>query len=253
MNEDVYNWRPHWDYGVAVGMELVAGVRNYRAVGVLPEHPGSDAMLDLAPQATELAPEIALPVLVGEALEIVSDSPADTGTVSIEGLGPDGALVPTFTVDLNGETPVPLGILSRINGAASVGGAGFDGQLTIQNAGGTVFGVLREEDQQLNQALYTVPAGWRGHVGTLGVSMLKPSGTETGIALFIRVKAAGAIKWARPFPFGMQRSGASAVRFENVFPQSVPLGPFDIKISASASSAGASVAGFITGERLRAS
>ncbi len=239
-----FTFKPEMDFPVAAALGLVSGVDNYSTFGV-----ASNLAASTPKDLTKLpVTEIPLPANAGEALEIVSDNIGDTAFIEVSALGPNAEYLEPFTVQLNGTTPVPLpGLISRINGADSVDPVGFDGNVNIQQAGaGTVFATLDPADQQLNQALYTVPAGRNWVVGNLIGTMQKSGGSDTDVVINVLFKAFAQAKYRRAFGFGLQRSGDTSVEFNNKYP-SVPEGPVDIKLRAESSSAGASVAGWISG------
>lgn len=239
-----FQFKPEMDFPIAAAMGLVSGVDNYSSFGV-----ANGLAADVEKDLTKLpVNDIPLPANAGEALEIVSDNVGDTAFIEISALGPNAEYLEPFTVQLNGTTPVALpGLISRINGADSVDPDGFDGNVNIQQAGaGTVFATLDPADQQLNQGIYSVPAGRKWVVGNLIGTMQKSSGTDTDVAIGVLFKGFDQTKFRRAFSFGLQRSGDTSVEFNNKYP-SVPDGPVDIKLRAVSSSAGTDVAGWISG------
>lgn len=234
------------DFPMAVALGLVKNVSAFKVFGV-----AESLETDIEKDLTNLpVNEIPLPANAGEALEIVSDNIGDTSTILIRALGPDAEELdpPLFQVVLNGTTPVPIpGLISRINGAGCISDVGFDGTVDIRQAGaGTVFARIEETNQQLNQGLYTIPAGHKWALATLIGTMQKSGGTDTDVVPNVLFKAITQQKWRRAFGFGLQRSGDTSVEFNNKYPES-GTGPTDVKISATSSSAGAAVAGRITG------
>lgn len=233
------------DPEIAIGLGIIDGVTNWNMFGAF-----TNLQQDVERDLTWLPVNtIPLPALTGESLEIVSTDPADIGTeIEINALGPGAEYLAPFTVQLNGTTPVPLpDLISRINQADSVDDDGFAGTVNVQGAGGgTVFATLRPEDQQMNQALFTVPAGSKWSVAVLIATMLRSQGTENEVRVSLLFKPCTATKWRRPFSFGAQRSGDSAVDLHNRYP-TIASGPVDIKLTAVASVNGTAIAGWCSG------
>lgn len=232
------NFQILYDPALAIGAGLVNGVHQHNIFGAV-----VGLVADTEKDITSLpVVSIPLPANAGEALEIVSDDPADTAFIQIGALGPDGAAMPLITVQLNGTTAVPLGVLSRINSAASVDLAGFDGDLSIQQAGGgTVFALVLEANQQLNQGQRSVASGKTWAVGNLVGTMQKSLGADTDCVLIVKFKGFSQTKWRRAFGFGLQRSGSTSIEFNNKYPD-MNDGPADIKVSAIATVTGTDVA-----------
>lgn len=234
------------DAEIAIGLGTVDGVSNWFMFGAF-----NNFQQDVERDLTWLpvTSSIPLPAIAGESLEIVSSDAADVGTViEIDALGPDAVELETFTVELNGTTPVALpGSISRINQADSVDPDGFAGTVTIRGAGGgTAYALMRPEDQQMNQALYTVPTGKKWNVALLIATIQRSQGSDNDARVSVRFKGVNQTRWRRPFTFGAQRSGNSSVDLHNRYP-TMANGPVDIKLSAVSSVNGTSVSGWASG------
>lgn len=231
---------------LSAGLGFIENQRNFRIFGVrenLPTSVGQDLSL-------LVAGTIPLPPSAGTEMQIVSTDPADTAIILLELLGPGGEYLDPFPVALNGTTPVPIpgGPFSRINNAQSIDAGGFSGSVYIESLGGaTRYAAMAAADQRLNQALYTIPKDHRADISVIIGSMIKASGTETVVVLDLRLKGLDDQRYQRPFRFGLQRGGSSSVTFQNLDPANPPSGPTDVKFTATASSADASVQGTILG------
>jgi len=221
------------DFAAAAGFGFVDGVKTFNFTG-LGTIDTADTDIDLSNLATNIIP---LPLNAGESLEIVSSDPADSDTVVVNLITPNGESVVDVPVILTGTTPVVIpGNFSRINDVTSIGVAGFDGTLTVRQAtGGTIFAVVLPQNQQLFQGHYTIPVGKKFLVKALIASMVKATGTETGVKVSLLLKRFDQAKYMLIFGFGLQRSGNSAINFVNDYPESAD-SPYDIKIQVNATS-----------------
>lgn len=246
-----YSLSPKGDLEIAAGLGIVEGVETFSMYGAV-DDPAAGVLTDVAIDIAGV--EVALPDFAGESLEIVSSDPADTATMALTGLGPNGKkLAADTTVVLNGATPVAIpGLFSRVNFLTCASDEGIAGDVQVRRVGGTpVYITATEEAQQSQQALFSVPAGWKAQVTTLVGSMQKSQGVDTDAVIVAQLKGATQQKWRRPFAFGMQRSGNTATIFDNRIPSTIE-GPADIKLSTQASAAGAVVSGWISGLITRA-
>ena len=259
MTRSLYN--PMSNFPTSAGLGLISGCRPFHLYGE-----ANNLVKDIEFDITRLPGNvISLPDAAGELLEIVSDDPLDIGDrILIEALKGGGeafeididdaisvprafSLTRSSLFTLNGTTPVlfPENV-SRINSAQSIG-IGFNGTLSIQQAGGgIVFGKLFPEDQQMNQAFFTVPAKTMGIVGNLIGSLIKPAGDGTVVKMSVVAKGMLQTKYRRGFGYGLHKDGANAVQFHSDFPEALP-GPLDIKITAETSQIGASVTAWLSG------
>jgi len=233
------------DVPAAIGLGLIKEANQYEVFGA---RTGliSGVEEDISFLAADTIP---LPSNSGQQLEVVSTDAADTQLIEFEALGPGAVVIPNFSVNLNGTTPVllPEALISRINEMENADLTPFLGTVNIQAAGaGAIFGTMRPEDQQMNQCMYTVPAGRRWLIKRLIGTLQRSTGTENDLTLSILFKKFDGTAWRRPFAFGLQRSGDSSFDIENDYP-SVGAGPVDIKLTARSSVAGADVSGRING------
>jgi len=229
----------------AIGLGLVKGVNDY---GVYGSRAGIDA--DTETDISQLAAAVVpLPANAGQQLEIVSSNAADTQVIQLELLGPGAVYLDPITVQLNGTTPVLLSaaLVSRINDGRNISATPFIGQLNIRaQGGGTVFETLIALDQEINTARFTVPAGRKWLVKRLIGTMERSAGSETSVSISLLVKQFDSTTWLRLFSFGLQRSGASSISFENDYP-AVRSGPVDIRLTAQATAANTKVSTWVSG------
>lgn len=238
-------------FDIAVGLGLIEGVNQFSTQGFSLELAADiDTDIGLIPGIVPVGgeAEIPFPDNAGEAMEVVSDDPTDTGNIEITALGPNGSFLEPIILQLNGITAVPIpGLISRINFGRNLHPAGFNGTINIQGVGGgTIFSNMLETYQSTMQVRYTVPAGKKGLLKTAVGSMRKQGGTDVAVSMLIHVKPFTFDKWYHPFGFGLQRSGATTIKLENAYPDAI-IGPFDIGMSANAGAVGIEAAGRIAG------
>jgi len=200
-----------------------------------------------------------LPSNDGEVIEIVNTDAGNAGAVIVvDALDADFKPI-VCTVNVTADlVAFPLkdpltgenAILTRINSAKNYGERG-DGALVAdmvirsQVTPANIFGTVRAEAvQEMQQAVFTVPAGVKATVTSILLSLAKASGTETSVDF--RLFGAGVNRvFRRVFKFGLQRSGTSTAPLVNNI-QNTFDGPVDLFLSAESTSTGASVAGRIT-------
>lgn len=237
------------DFPVAVALGNVENVTPFSLNGNKVDAP-NDVIIDVAAIATAVSPFIPLPSNNGESIEIVSDNVADIDVIEFEVLGPNGVLIPNIQITLTGTTPVVLpGLISRINTARSIGINGYEGTLTIKQAGaGTIiFALMGPLDQQLNQALRSTPAGFKMIIKSFISAIHKPfDGTSAESDVWILAKRFEQIKFRRVFPTGLQSQGGSVISLENFYPEGFT-GAWDIKIQAKTSTSVADISARING------
>jgi hypothetical protein len=239
----VFNIRD--DAPAAIGLGLLKNVRPFDVFGVR-----SGLTADVEEDISRLAAAvIPLPSNAGQQLEVVSTDPTDTQLIEFETLGPGAVNLPRFRVNLNGTTPVllPEALVSRINEVENVDLTPFLGTVNIQaQGGGTIFGLMRPQDQQMNQAMFTVRSDKKWLIKKLIGTLQRSTGTENDVTLSILFKQFDGTAWRRPFSFGLQRSGSSSIAFDNSYPN-VTDGPVDIKMTARSTVAGATASAWING------
>lgn len=156
-----------------------------------------------------------------ESWEIVSGSANDTAagtgaqTVSLTTL--DTNYVETVqTITLNGLTAVPIPGNCRFINAGRIATAGSGGigasDLTIRLAGGGATRAIINADGLLNQAKYTVPAGYTLDLHSMFLGIRTQGGNES--ALFNNVLTNSAGLTVVPLRFPLFASGASFMRHE---------------------------------------
>lgn len=233
------------DVAAAIGLGLIKNVRSYDIFGarVGLERDVESDISHLNP------PDIPLANAAGEQMQIVSSDPGDDQFIEIEALGPDAVSLEKFQVQLNGTAPVllPEPLVSRINEAENVSTTPFAGSVDIQSQGGaTNYGTLRALDQQMNQAVFTVPKGRKWLVKKLICTLQRSGGADNDVTAAILFKRFDGSAWRRPFSFGLQRSGSTIVDFTNAYPNVVE-GPVDIKVVATPTATGTSISAFLNG------
>lgn len=239
----VFNIRD--DVPAAIGLGLLKNVAPFGVFGSR-----SNLTVDVEQDLSGLVSgTIPLPSNAGQQLEIVSTDPTDTQLIEFETLGVGAQSLDTFHVNLNGTTPVPLpeALITRLNEIENVDASPFLGTVSVQAlGGGTIFANMRPQDQQMNQAMFTVPAGKKWLVKKLIGTLQRSTGTENDVTLSILFKRFGGTAWRRPFSFGLQRSGSSSISFENSYPE-VTDGPVDIKMTATSTVSGATASAWMNG------
>lgn len=156
-----------------------------------------------------------------ESWEIVSSSANDTAagtgcrTVTLTTLDTN-YVETTQTISLNGVTPVAIpGNCRFINAgrALTPGSLGkVDGTLTIQIAGGGAARGAIPTDGFLNQAKFTVPAGYSLDLHSLVMGIRTQGGTESALFSIVTTNSAGLSLTAVRFP--AFASGVSFIRHE---------------------------------------
>ena len=253
-----FSFSPEHSFDTAVGLQLIEGIDQFSTQGFSgePLDVGIETDVTTIP-LTELDvltdPTLAtihFPSNDGEAMEIVSSDAADTGPVEIWALGPGGLYLPPFTVTLEGLTPVALpdpNTYSRINFMRNIHPPGIVGTVTIRAAGeGNTFNNMLALHQNSATCRYTIPTGKKGLLKTAVGSMRKQGGTDTALAILIHVKPFDFSKFYHPFGFGLQRGGSTTVPLVNAYPEAIN-GPFDVAVSANASSSSAEAAARVAG------
>lgn len=229
-------FEPSHDFGLAVGEGLIENMKQYGFFG-RSQTLVADTLTDLSALSVNTIP---LPSNSGESLEIVSDDITDIGqTIRIRALGPDATESDPVDVTLNGTTAVSIpGSISRINAAFNSGLTAFAGNVSIQQAGaGTVFGIMPASHQQLNNCLFTIPAGYRWYPCYVIAGMNKGGAQEASVEFRLTIKYFASAAWRMPFSFGVQRGGDSQVEFRNQYAETLT-GPADVKFVARADADG---------------
>lgn len=205
---------------------------------------------------------LVLPPDAGTQLEVTSTDPlnadavikldmldADFKPVSATVLVTGAGVFPV--VDEQG-TPV---VAARLNAAANIGprnGGEVVTAITIHQAGApaVIYGDIKPEAQEMQRAVFTVPAGQAWAVSSIIANMTKDPGTESAVSLWLRIGAPGkALR--RAFPFGMHRSGASNLDFINSELERLD-GPYDIVVEATSTTADVAVGVRVTIRTARA-
>jgi hypothetical protein len=203
---------------------------------------------------------VASPLLPPDAGAFVSLTSGDAGNagavIMVDVL--DVAFRPrTVEVIVSGAAAYPLNdpltgsplLITRINGARNIGGR--DGgevveDLTLHQTGtpANIYGRVTPDAQEMQQAVYTVPAGFVWATTSLTVSLRKSQGAGVDVQAVLRGGEVGKVM-RRVFSFGLQGNGSTTLVFDN---QELISGgsPVDLMLEVTASGAGAAVAGRLT-------
>jgi hypothetical protein len=199
-----------------------------------------------------------LPSDTGELLELFSSDVGNDGAViAIDALDVDFKPVSLLVGPLSGvgaspllhpDTGMPF-LITRLNMARNVGVRGAAEivvDLTIRSVvtPANVYGSVKAETQEMQQAIFTVPAGFTWAISSLLASMSKSSGSDTDVTVTLLVGGIGQVM-RRSFGFGMQRSGNTTLELINKELQGTGL-PVDLMLEAVSTAAGASVSARIT-------
>ena len=150
-----------------------------------------------------------IPNASADTLDVVSsspnDDPASTGawTVLLEGLDDDfNEIIELVTLD--GTNPVTtVQAFRRMNRARVIttGSGGFNaGEITARHTstGANVFMVMPANRNQTHIAAYTVPAGWRGIIKSVSMSLQRDAGgtfdREASIDVLVREEVGGPLR-----------------------------------------------------------
>lgn len=158
----------------------------------------------------------------GEAMEVVSSSASDTGTVEIQGLDASFNEVSQI-ITLTGITAVPLQIsLSRVLRAFNNNSTDFVGNISIQGTGGgTVFGHITADEQQTGMAIYTVPAGKTGLLMRGCASINRTVVSAAAVDFSINTRVFGKV-FRKQLHLGLQTAGTSVAHDDFVIPSRMP-------------------------------
>lgn len=180
---------------------------------------------------------------------ISSSNTGDTGTVSIQGLDTNFALV-TQTVTLNGQTRVALGTsLLRAFRMSNTSSATFLGEIYVYENTAITSGVPNDKTKirivvnganQTLMAVYTIPAGKTGYVRDFYASTAGASKTsEYIIKLKARLYVSGAYRaWLTKHLTAISDAGTSYIKHDYIEPEVFPE-KTDIIMTAQATAGGA--------------
>jgi hypothetical protein len=168
-----------------------------------------------------------IPPLAGLAVSIASTSAADVGiTIRVWALGPNATYLAPFDVVLNGVTPVPLGVLSRINGIARASGD-IVGVVSAVN-GASVYAVIEAGETRSRTARYSVPAGYRLAIQSVAGSMIGYG--DDSIALSLQSKPAASTGFGNVFSAATWVIGASTFQIDCLC-LCAGEGPIDVRLA----------------------
>lgn len=158
--------------------------------------------------------------------------PVTVALAELSGVGPNPLLHP--------DTNIPF-LITRVNNARNVGarGTGEVGvDLTIRSVPtpANVYGTITAASQEMQQAIFTVPANVKWAVSSLVTSMRKSIGADTDVLVTLVGGAVGTVL-RRVFSFGLQRSGDTALEFMNSELQGFG-SPADLMLEGEASTTG---------------
>lgn len=206
--------------------------------------------LALAADTESVVQEIATVLVAssaGVAISAQSSSASDVGVVlTVEALGADYALLPAFDVVLNGTTPVvlPGGPFTRINAINRKAGD-LVGNVTFTNAGNT-HAAIAAGQQVMRSAIYTVPAGHRGYLFDTFGALAKDTGANTVVRYSLQLKPVGSLGFGALIEWTGARDGSCSPQISQKFSRPIA-GPFDIRMTAKASTVGTDVQAFLSG------
>ena len=197
--------------------------------------------------------------------------PPDTGTAALllsTDVGNAGAVIVlnvldaefkprTVTVEITGAGDFPILDpdtgqnlqITRLNGAVNVGARGtgeVEADIVVHELGtpANVYGTITAASQEMQQAVFTVPAGFTWAVSSLVASMRKSGGADTDVTITLVGGAVGTVM-RRPFGFGLQRSGDTSIEFVNSELEGGGT-PVDLMLEVESSAAGAGISARIT-------
>lgn len=196
---------PRHNFSVAVALGLIDGMSSFRIVGEKFGPPVGEEV-DVAFTDTYV-----FPPSTGEAMQLVSDNAGDTGqAIIINGLD-ENMNIKEKTFVTNGVTPVPIGEWSAINKATNFGPAQETlGNLDIETlGGGNTYARVRVGGNISANSAYTIPMGHQAVAEDVFVSMIKPTGSDSGAEVKVYVILPGSSIRIEVAPIGLQRSGTS--------------------------------------------
>lgn len=223
-----------------VSLLNVPGVLPYSFSGVK----SSVSIVAASPDVVQVVSTVLAP-MAGIAMSIASDNVADTTAVlRISALGPGGAQLAPIEIQLNGTTPVALGVLSRINTISRTGGD-ILGNVRITN-GANVYGFMEPGAQIQRSATFTVPAGYRVMIADIIAAMTKAGGNDSTCLFELRAKPMASSGFGPVIDISAYRAGNSQVSIKQTFGTS-SVGPIDLRMVAVAGVSGTDVQAYVSG------
>jgi hypothetical protein len=199
-----------------------------------------------------------LPPDSGELIELFSSNTGNDGAVILIAVLDVNFLPVTVQIGplsgigqnplLHPDTGLPF-LITRINTALNIGPRGtgeIAEDLTIRSVTtpANIYGTVTAEAQEMQQAIFTVPAGRTWALSSLIASMQKSEGSDTDVTVTLLAGEVGSV-FRRPFGFGMQRSGNTTLELINVELQGAGA-PTDLMLEAVSTADGAAVSARIT-------
>lgn len=237
------------DFKTAVSLGLIEDISH---TGGVASEDGLVANTPVILGTGTLDPE--MPPDAGTTIEIYNATPSNVGAdillqVLDVNFEPITLMVPIVASGvgapvLDPTTGQPM-VITRINNAFNLGPRGTGEiatgtTLDIRDIAtpATVYGQLKDT-QEMQQAIFTVPAGFKFNIVGLLTTMRKSGGSDTDVVLTLIAGRVGSVL-RRVLPFGLQRSGNTIIEFANSVPTATE-GPYDLRLEVESSSSGASV------------
>jgi len=172
----------------------------------------------------------------GETVRISSDNTGDTDSFTVQGLD-ENFLNKNVTLNLSGQTPVPVGTFSRVFGAFNAGSTDLNGNVYSYGTGTVTAGtpqsasmvrsMVKPVFQQTQMAIYTVPANYNAYICDITCSAPKLANQTVAIEMHLDVRQFGKA-FRTQIVFGVNDS-----LYQDVFfaPVTIP-GKSDIRLRA---------------------
>jgi hypothetical protein len=137
--------------------------------------------------------EYTFPDDAGENMEVVSSDGTDNQNIVIQGLD-ENFMEKTWTGNLTGINPVPIGVWSRVFRAYNDDSSDFAGNITINEVGGaTDYLKIIDGNNQTLMCIYTIPADKIGYLTKYSLSAQKPSSSSINFTAQIRTREFGKV------------------------------------------------------------
>lgn len=242
---DPRSFNPSDNFAVAASIGLFSNVEvasGYAQEDDLPAD--TEHIVGLAVDPADLV----LPLDTGELIEVFNTDAANAGAV-IDILALDVNFEPVAaTVTLTAAVPEQIVItdeddnplqITRVNLALNRGERGTGEIVTDVDirtvVGARVVGTIIADAQEMQRAVFTVPAGVKARISSLLVTMEKPTGADTAVDFRLYGGRVGLV-FRRQLRLGVSRSGTSAIDLISSTDPSFE-GPVDLYLTAVATSA----------------
>ena len=133
------------------------------------------------------------PADVGENMEVVSSNGTDNQNIVIQGLD-ENFMEKTWTGNLTGTNPVPIGTWTRLFRAYNDDSENFLGEISIKEVGGaTDYLKILVGNNQTLMCIYTIPADKIGYLTKYSLSAQKPSSSSINFTAQIKTREFGKV------------------------------------------------------------